>query len=120
MSHAFFTTRLPGKMRPLISEYIKEEIRNILPLVREEVKKEFMRWNDYTPGAHFYSDEKVFELLPYAAYEYILLSWGVEPHLVSMASVIRSLNDKLFFDLRHIVAHTLRRIALQEKLSGKK
>lgn len=110
-------------LRPMntgISKHVKEEVKKLLPGLREEVKKEFMRWHDYTPGDGFYSDENLFALLPGAAYEYILLCWGIEPHRVTMSSVLRSLNNKLFFDLRHIVAHALRRLALQQRMNEKK
>lgn len=88
--------------------------------MREQVLREFEHWDKYHANSYFHSDEKVLEILPYSAYEYILLSWGVEPDRVTMASVVQALNNKLFNDLRHIICHALRRLALTESSAKKR
>jgi hypothetical protein len=102
-------------MRPKITKAVKDEVKRLLPRLREEVKQEFIHWELYHDDDSFYSDEKVLEILPYSAYEYILLSWGVEPERVTMESVIQALNSKLFGDLRSITCHALRRLASTQK-----
>jgi hypothetical protein len=96
-----------------LSKAVKEEVKKILPDLRNQVKKEFTHWDMYKADHSFYSDEAVLEILPYSAYEYILLSWGVEPGRVTIPSVVHALNSKLFSDLKHITCHALRRLALK-------
>jgi hypothetical protein len=103
-----------GIMHVEISNTVKEEVKKLLPALREEVRKEFVHWDLYTGTADFLSDEKVFEILPYATYEYIILSWGIEPGRVTPTSVIHAMNNKLFGDLKHIICHALRRLALRQ------
>ncbi|MGP8215446.1 MAG: hypothetical protein ACLQQ4_07780 [Bacteroidia bacterium] len=107
-------------MQAKISKQVKDEVKRMLPELREEVKKEFAHWNKYQTHDGFYSDEEIFEILPYSAYEYILLCWGVEPGRITIQSVIQALNNRLFSDLRQITRHALRRIALMQSLSQKK
>ncbi len=106
-------------MNTTISKEVKQEVIKLLPELREQVCKEFEHWDKYEPNDRFYSDDKVLEILPYSAYEYILLSWGIEPNRVTLTSVIQALNNKLFSDLRHITCHALRRLAFTQK-TGKK
>jgi hypothetical protein len=103
-------------MNAKISNEVKEEVKKMLPELRLEVMKEFAHWKKYQPNDAFHSDEKVLQILPYSAYEYILLSWGVEPSRINITSVVQALNNKLFKDLRHITCHALRRLALTENL----
>ncbi len=53
-------------MRNTISKEVKDEVKKLLPHLREEVKKEFMHWDKYKDSDGFYSDEEVFEILPHA------------------------------------------------------
>jgi hypothetical protein len=102
-------------MHITLSVEVEEEVRKSLPLLREQLKKEFLHLdNYYKPCTDFYSNDKVIELLPCAAYEYILMKWGIEPTLVTMPSVIKALNDKLFSELPLIAAHALRRLATKQ------
>jgi hypothetical protein len=101
-------------MHKTISKEVQDEVKKLLPRLREEVQKEFTHWDKYTANNNFHSDEKVLEILPYSAYEYILLSWGIEPNRVTMTSVVQAMNNKLFSDLKHIICHALRRLALTE------
>lgn len=107
-------------MQSKISKEVKDEVKKLLPTLREQVLKEFEHWDRYQDNDHFHSDEKVLDILPYSAYEYILLSWGVEPDRVTMSSVVQALNNKLFNDLRHIICHALRRLALTGNKNAKK
>jgi hypothetical protein len=100
-----------------ISKEVKAEVKKLLPRLREEVKKEFIHWDKYRDNDGFYSDEKVLEILPYSAYEYILLSWGLEPSHVTISAVTQAINGKLFGDLKHITCHALRRLALNHSAS---
>jgi hypothetical protein len=102
-----------------ISKTVKEEVKKLLPALREEVKKEFVHWDLYTANEDFISDEKIFEILPYATYEYIILSWGIEPSRVTPTSVVHAMNNKLFGDLKHIICHALRRLALRQGVRRK-
>jgi len=95
-----------------LSRKTRQEIKRLLPELREVVKKEFVHWDRYQAHDGFYSDENIIEILPYAAYEYILLSWAIEAHTITIQSVVEALNNKLFQDLRRIICHALRRIAL--------
>ena len=103
-------------MNAKISKEVKEEVKKLLPELRLEVMKEFKHWTKYKTNDDFFSDEKILEILPYSAYEYILLSWGVEPSRITITSVVQALNNKLFRDLRHITCHALRRLALKHSL----
>ena len=107
-------------MQATISNQVKKEVKKLLPELREQVCKEFEHWDRYETNDHFYSDDRVLEILPYSAYEYILLSWGIEPGRVTITSVIDALNNKLFGDLRHITCHALRRLALIQVKSKKR
>jgi len=107
-------------MDKTISKEVKEEVKKLLPRLREEVQKEFAHWDKYKANEHFLSDEKVLEILPYSAYEYILLSWGIEPNRITMTSVVQAMNNKLFSDMKHIICHALRRLALTQGKPTKK
>lgn len=97
-------------MKSLLSDKVLEEVRKVLPEVRENVKKEFARWNNYTPGSEFYSDDKVIKTLPSAAYEYIIIAWGIHPSRIDERSVIYVMDNRLFNDIKKITAHALRRL----------
>lgn len=98
-------------MAKLSKKVIKEVIK-ILPEVRKEVLAEFERWQtSYKPGPEFYSDDSLLEILPYAAYEYIILAWSVDASRINKDKAIRALNGKIFKDIRKITAHALRRLA---------
>jgi hypothetical protein len=99
-------------MHYTISKEVKAEVKKLLPRLREDVKKEFIHWDRYKLTDAFHSDDEVFEILPYSAYEYILLSWGLEPSHITITSVVQAMNNKLFGDLKHITCHALRRLAL--------
>lgn len=103
-----------------LSKAVKEEVRKILPELRKQVSKEFTQWVRYEANDYFYSDEEVIETLPYSAYEYILLSWGIEPDRVTIESVVHALNSKLFGDLKQITCHALRRLAMKGRMSKHK
>ena len=99
-----------------ISKKVTDEVKKILPDIREEVKKEFKHWGHaYSESDDFYSDKKLFETLPCAVYEYIILAWGVSPERVNKDSAIRALNGKIFKDIHKITAHALRRLACISK-----
>ena len=106
-------------MQVELSKAVKDEVKKLLPALREEVKKEFVHWELYIGNEDFLSDEKIFEILPYAAYEYIILSWGIEPGRVTPTSVVHAMNNKLFGDLKHIICHALRRLALKQGMQKK-
>ncbi|HTA84220.1 MAG TPA: hypothetical protein VK783_14845 [Bacteroidia bacterium] len=101
-------------MNTHLSKAVKDEVKKLLPTLRKEVEQEFTHWNMYETNDRFFSDEKVLEILPYSAYEYILLSWSIEPGMATMESVVHAMNNKLFGDLRHITCHALRRLALKQ------
>lgn len=108
-------------MHITLSNEVEEEVKRFLPLLRAQLKKEFIRMeNYYKPGADFLSDDKVIEYLPCAAYEYILMKWGIEPALVTLPEVIKALNDKLFSELHLITAHALRKLASQNQVKPAK
>ncbi|HTB06363.1 MAG TPA: hypothetical protein VK806_05365 [Bacteroidia bacterium] len=94
-----------------VSKEVIKEVKRLLPALRKEIKKEFEHWHHYVDGDEFHDDKKVMETLPYAAYEYIILCWGVQPERVNMPSVVSALNNKLFNDLRQVTSHALRRLA---------
>lgn len=95
-----------------ISKKVTDEVKKILPTIREEVKKEFKHWgHSYRECPDFYSDKKLLKTLPGAVYEYIILSWGISPERVNTDSAIRALNGKIFKDIHKITAHALRRLA---------
>jgi hypothetical protein len=107
-------------MQEKLSNEVTREVKKLLPVLRKEIKKEFDVWHHYTEGDHFKNDELVLQTLPYAAYEYIILCWGVDPARVSMTSVVGAINNKLFSDLRPVTAHALRRLASVEMNLGRK
>lgn len=95
-----------------LSRKVIKEVTKILPQVRNEVLVEFERWqSSYIPGPEFYSDETLLNILPYAAYEYILLAWNIEPDRLDRDAAVRALNGKIFKDIRKVTAHALRRLA---------
>lgn len=95
-----------------ISKKVRDQVTAILPDIREELKAEFAQWvGGYTETKNFYSDKKLFETLPCAVYEYVIIDWGVDPKLVSPDSAIKLLNGKILKDISKITAHALRRLA---------
>ncbi len=99
-----------------LSKKVTNEVKKILPEIREQVKKEFKHWGHaYEECPDFYSDAKLFKTLPCAVYEYIILSWGISPERVNTDSAIRALNGKIFKDIDKITAHALRRLACVKK-----
>lgn len=94
-----------------ISAKIVKEILTQVPEVRDEVKKEFTRINAYSACPEFYSDDLLIDTIPCAAYEYIILCWGVEPSRIDVESVIFALNNNRLKDMKKIIAHALRRLA---------
>src|SRR6185312_4048918 len=118
MSHALLANQTPTlreqDMHVTLSNEVEEEVKRFLPLLRAQLKKEFVHMESYyKPGTDFFSDDKVIEYLPCAAYEYILMKWGIEPALVTLPEVVKALNDKLFSELHLITAHALRKVASQ-------
>lgn len=98
-----------------LSKKVIKEVIKILPEVRDEVITEFERWKtSYKAGPGFYSDEKLLEILPYAAYEYIILAWSIDPSRINKDAAIKALNGKIFKDIRKVTAHALRRIACNQ------
>jgi hypothetical protein len=95
-----------------LSRKVINQVKSISPLIRDELLKEFERWeNCYVTCPEFYSDEALFKILPYAAYEYIILAWNIEPSRLNKDAAISALNGKIFKDIHKITAHALRRIA---------
>jgi hypothetical protein len=95
-----------------LSKKVIKEVMNILPQLRKELMTEFECWDgSYKAGPAFYSDEHVLATLPYAAYEYIILAWGVDPIRINKETTIQALNGRIFKDIKKITAHALRRIA---------
>ena len=81
-----------------------------MPEVRNNVIMEYDAWGNYYPGKAFYSDEKVIETLPGAAYEYLIIAWGIQPSRIDERSVIYVMDNRLFKDIKKITAHALRRL----------
>jgi hypothetical protein len=98
-------------MNKRLSAETLQEILELLPAIREEVRKEFELSGEYNAGHEFYSDDMFIDILPYAAYEYIILAWGVKPIRVDIESVYYAMNNRRFKDLKKIMAHGLRRLA---------
>ena len=95
-----------------LSKKVIQEVKNILPEVRKEVISECKRWDkNYAGSPDLYSEESILNILPYAAYEYIILAWDIEPCRIDRDSAIRALNGKRFKDIRKVTAHAMRRIA---------
>ena len=94
-----------------ISVRVTERVKSILPELRKSIEKEFAEWNGYSPAQGFYSDEKVFETLPSAAYEYLIITWGIAPARIDQRSVVYVMDNRLFDDIHRITAHALRRLA---------
>ena len=101
----------PYQAMKTLSHKVVKEILEHAGTVREEVKKEFPRITVYSDGPEFYSDELLLETIPCAAYEYIILCWGVEPSRIDFDSVIFALNNNRLKDIKKIIAHALRRLA---------
>jgi hypothetical protein len=90
------------------------KIKQRLPELRQEAKKDFGKWEEYTEVSDFYSDEKVIRALPFAAHEYMLINRDLR---VDKMLTIEWLNLGLFDDwLDKIVIHALRKVALRKKL----
>ena len=95
-----------------LSKKVIDEVKSILPELREELLIEFKKWQPaYIACPEFYSDEQVLAMIPYAAYEYIILAWNIEPGRIDKDEAIKALNGKIFNDIYKITAHALRRIA---------
>lgn len=94
-----------------ISSKVTDKVKGLLPALRESIKKEFVEWNGYAPAPGFYSDEKVLETLPAAAYEYLIITWGIPPARIDKRSVVYVMDNRLFNDMDKITAHALRRLA---------
>jgi hypothetical protein len=95
-----------------LSKKVINQVKSISPLIRNELLSEFERWGScYVTCPQFFSDETLLKILPYAAYEYIILAWNVEPSRLNKDAAISALNGKIFKDIHKITAHALRRIA---------
>ena len=95
-----------------LSKKVINEVKSIAPGIRKELKNELVAWESYyVICAEFYSDKFLLELLPYAAYEYIVLVWNIEPKRLNRDAVVKALNGKVFKDIQKITAHALRQIA---------
>lgn len=92
-----------------LSNEVKEEIKRLLPGLREQVISEFAKLG-ITPTKPFYSDKACIESLPYAAYEYIILCWEVAPERIDKEALLSAINNKLFTSMHKIVAHGLRKM----------
>ena len=89
------------------------KIKLRLPELRQEAKKDFGKWEEYTEVSNFYSDEKVIKALPFAAHEYLLISRELR---VDKMLTIEWLNLGLFDEfLDKIIVHALRNVALNKK-----
>lgn len=93
-----------------LSAKVVQEVKKILPEVRNHVMQEFDVWNTPAPGTDFYSDDKVIQTLPGAAYEYLIVAWGINPSRIDERSVIYVMDNRLFNDIKKITAHALRRL----------
>jgi hypothetical protein len=95
-----------------LSGKVINQVKSISPAIRKKLLSEFEFWeNSYATCPEFYSDEVLLEILPYAAYEYIILAWNIEPSRINRDAAISALNGKVFKDIHKITAHALRRIA---------
>lgn len=102
-----------------LSEKVIEEVTSLLPGLRKEIAAEFEHWGDtYRTCPQFYSNEAILTALPSAAYEYIILAWGIDPARIDRTAAIEALNNKIFKDIHKITAHALRRIASAHSINN--
>ncbi len=96
-----------------ISPKMVAKIKQKLPELRNEAKKDFGTWEEYTEVSNFYSDEKLIKMLPFAAHEYLLINRDLR---VDKMLTIEWLNLGLFDEfLDKIIVHALRNVALNRK-----
>ena len=98
-------------MSDKLSQKVKEEVKRLLPELREKVKKEFKEWYTYHDNEAFYSDEALMQILPFAAYDFLLLNWCIKPDRIKYRDVIYTLDNRLFGHLPLIISHALRKLA---------
>lgn len=93
-----------------LSPAIIQQIKEMLPKTRREIKRELFKWNEYIPNDEFYSDKEVIASLPFAAYEYLIILRDVR---IDKPTMIQWLNEGLFKKetLNRVLAHTLRKLA---------
>jgi hypothetical protein len=93
-----------------LSDKVTTEALRLLPQLRKQVNAELDKCG-CIPATSFLIDERVLETLPHGAYEYIILTWHIEPKALTMDNVITVLDTKLFPELPQIIAHTLRTLS---------
>ena len=92
-----------------ISHKVEREVIRLLPDIRMQVREELNKCGRVA-GHAFYSDKKILETIPYAAYEMLILSWEIAPEFIDIDTMVHALDTKLFPSLPKIVCHTLRRL----------
>lgn len=97
----------------MLSPEFSEQVKKLLPSLRKETEEELTLWGDYIPCPEFYSDEKVLETLPFAAYEYISIGKKIK---VERRLIIDWLNEGTFKEIiEAVICHALRRLALKKQ-----
>lgn len=95
-----------------LSPAFTEEIKKKLPALRKETEEELAHWGDYIPCPEFYTDEKVLEALPFAAYEFLRIGKKI---IVERRLIIEWLNEGAFTEIADaVICHALRRMALKQ------
>lgn len=105
---------MPIEMKKL-SQATIQKVKLLLPELRKEVKKGFLDWSEYTPGNNFHSDDKVLEYLPSAFYEYLIIHKKI---YADREWVLYCLNHFSEENMREIIPHTLKRLAMLDYFSG--
>jgi len=102
-----------------LSKEVIEEVKRLLPEIRTRVENEMKKF-DVTPGKPFYSDKAILATLPHAAYEYIILSWGVSPEHIDKTNLHHAINSKLINHMPKVLAHALRKVCAAKSEAGVK
>lgn len=92
-----------------LSSAAAQKVKELLPELRKEVKKGFLDWSEYIPGPKFLSDEKVLEYLPSSFYEYLVIHKKI---YADREWVLYCLNNFTLENMREIIPHTLKRLAM--------
>lgn len=92
-----------------LSDELLKQLKDNLPEIRKKLVSELSKWEDYHTGVNFHSDEKLFQLLPSSAYEYLFICKKIS---LDKESASYWINNMPFSYLRYVAIHALRRLAL--------